>query len=100
MSPVWREICRKTDELTSAVDRLETVRPAGRHSGVKGGLTYGNTDDFGYKSIDKPVTVADFHATILHLLGLDYTKLSFHHDTRDERLTDVHQPNVIREILA
>ena len=68
--------------------------------GVKGGLTYGNTDDFGYKSVEKPVTVADFHATILHLLGLDYTKLSFHHDTRDERLTDVHQPRVIREILA
>ena len=38
--------------------------------------------------------------TILHLLGLDYNKLSFHHDTRDEKLTDVHQPNVIREILA
>jgi len=68
--------------------------------GGKGGLTYGNTDDLGYKSIDKPVTVADFQATILHLLGLDYNRLSFHHDTRDEKRTDVHQPSVIREILA
>lgn len=67
---------------------------------VKRGLTHGNTDDFGYESVEKPVTIADFHATILHLLGLDYKKLSFHHDTRDEKLTDVHEANVIREILA
>lgn len=68
--------------------------------GVKGGVTHGATDDFGYRSVVDVVSVADFHGTLLHLLGLDYQRLSFHHDTRDERLTDIHQANIVKPILA
>jgi hypothetical protein len=74
-----------------------TVLLAG--GGVKGGMTYGATDDFGYTAVDKPVHVHDLHATILHLLGLDHTKLTFHYSGRDFRLTDVHG-NVVKPILT
>ena len=57
--------------------------------GVKGGMTYGATDDFGFKAIEKPVHVHDLHATILHLLGIDHTKLTYRYSGRDFRLTDV-----------
>ena len=67
--------------------------------GVKGGTIYGATDDFGFKAIDKPVHVHDLHATILHLLGIDHTKLTYRYSGRDFRLTDV-SGTVIREILA
>src|SRR5262249_44155926 len=67
--------------------------------GVKGGSIFGKTDDFGYSVMENPVTVADFHATVLYLLGLDHKRLIFSHGTRDERLTDVHDAHVIREIL-
>ena len=62
--------------------------------GVKGGITYGATDDFGFKAIDKPVHVHDLHATILHLMGIDHTKLTYSYSGRDFRLTDVvgHRP--------
>ena len=68
--------------------------------GVKGGVTHGATDEFGYQAVKDVVTVADFHATLLHLLGLDFQKLTFRHDTRDERLTDVHQAQIVAPILA
>jgi hypothetical protein len=67
--------------------------------GVKGGTIYGATDDFGFKVVDKPVHVHDIHATILHLLGIDHTKLTYHYSGRDFRLTDV-SGRVITEILA
>lgn len=67
--------------------------------GIKGGLTYGATDDFGFKAVDKPVNPNDVHATILQLLGLDHTKLTYRYSGRDFRLTDV-EGNVIKEILA
>ena len=67
--------------------------------GIKGGTTYGATDDFGFKAIEKRTHVHDIHATALHLLGFDHTKLTYRHAGRDFRLTDVHG-NVIREILA
>jgi arylsulfatase A-like enzyme len=67
--------------------------------GVKGGLIYGATDDFGFKVVDKPVHVHDLHATILHLLGIDHTKLTYHYSGRDFRLTDV-AGNVIHDIIA
>lgn len=67
--------------------------------GVKGGMTYGATDDYGYKTIENVVTIHDLHATILHLLGLDHKKLTFEHGGRDYRLTDVHG-EVIQGILA
>lgn len=67
--------------------------------GVKGGLVHGATDEYGIGVAEKRVHVHDFHATILHLLGLDHEKLTFRHAGRDYRLTDV-QGNVVREILA
>ena len=67
--------------------------------GVKGGITYGRTDDFGAKIVENPVHVHDFHATILHLLGLDHEKLTYRHAGRDFRLTDV-AGEVVTDILA
>jgi hypothetical protein len=67
--------------------------------GIKGGLTYGATDDFGMEAIENPLMIHDIHATILHLLGLDHEKLTYRFGGRDMRLTDVHG-NVIRPILA
>src|SRR6267378_1008778 len=67
--------------------------------GVKGGMTYGATDDFGWKVVDKPVHVHDLHATILYLLGIDHTKLTYRYSGRDFRLTDV-AGNVIHDIIA
>jgi hypothetical protein len=58
--------------------------------GVKPGITYGETDDYCYNIVDKPVHIHDYNATILHLLGLDHTKLIFRFQGRDYRLTDVH----------
>ena len=57
--------------------------------GAKGGQAIGATDEFGLKAVEDPISVNDFHATILHLLGLDHEKLTFRHNGRDERLTDV-----------
>jgi uncharacterized protein (DUF1501 family) len=67
--------------------------------GVKGGTSYGETDEFGHKSVVNTVDVHDLHATILHLLGLDHKKLTFRLNGRDFRLTDV-EGKIIREILA
>ncbi len=67
--------------------------------GVKGGLAYGRTDDFGLKTVENECHVHDFHATILHCLGFDHTKLTFRHAGRDFRLTDV-AGKVIKEVLA
>jgi hypothetical protein len=68
-------------------------------AGVKRGVAHGNTDEYGIKTAEKPVHVHDFHATILHLMGLDHTKLTFRHAGRDYRLTDVYG-EVVKEILA
>jgi hypothetical protein len=67
--------------------------------GVRGGVTYGATDDFGFKAIEKVSTVHDLHATILHLLGFDHERLTYRYAGRDFRLTDVHG-NVMREIIT
>src|SRR5882724_2337633 len=67
--------------------------------GVKGGMTYGATDEFGFKAVEKPVHVHDLHATILHLLGIDHTKLTYRYSGRDFRLTDV-SGTVIHDIIA
>ena len=57
--------------------------------GVKGGNVHGTTDEFGLHAVEDRVHVHDLHATILHLLGLDHEKLTYRHNGRDERLTDV-----------
>jgi len=67
--------------------------------GVKGGVTYGETDELGNQVAANPVTIHDLHATILHLLGLDHEKLTYRYSGREQRLTDVHG-TVIREILV
>lgn len=66
--------------------------------GVRGGMTYGATDEFGYKAVDKPLEIHDLHATMLHLLGIDHTRLTFTFGGRDMRLTDVHG-HVIEDLL-
>ena len=68
-------------------------------AGVRGGMVYGKTDDYGMKIAENEVHVHDFHATILHLLGFDHTKLTFRHGGRDFRLTDV-QGKVVKALLA
>jgi len=67
--------------------------------GIKGGLAYGSTDDFGWHATENRVHVHDLHATILHLMGLDHTKLTYRYSGRDYRLTDVHG-RVVSDILA
>ncbi|MBI1309931.1 DUF1501 domain-containing protein [bacterium] len=67
--------------------------------GVKGGLAYGSTDEIGYQAIENPVHIHDWHATILHLLGLDHERLTFNYGGRNFRLTDVHG-RVVQGILA
>jgi hypothetical protein len=67
--------------------------------GVKSGLQYGPTDDYGYYSVVNNVHFHDLHATILHLLGIDHTRLTYRYAGRDFRLTDVHG-NVVRDIIA
>ena len=67
--------------------------------GVKGGMTYGETDEWGYKAVEDRVEIHDLHATMLHLLGIDHERSTFRFGGRDMRLTDVHG-HVIREILA
>lgn len=66
---------------------------------VKGGTVYGATDDFGFRAVESPVHVHDLHATILHLMGFDHTKLTYRYAGRDFRLTDVHG-HVVEDILA
>jgi uncharacterized protein (DUF1501 family) len=67
--------------------------------GVRGGASYGRTDDFGFSPIDQPCHVHDLNATILHLLGLDHEKLTFKYQGREFRLTDVHG-KVVKELLG
>ncbi len=67
--------------------------------GFKAGITYGATDEFGFKAVDKPVHPHDLHATMLHLLGIDHTKLTYRYSGRDFRLTDV-AGEVVKGILA
>jgi hypothetical protein len=74
-----------------------TVWMAG--GGIRGGLTYGSTDDFGFYPVEHPVHMHDLHATLLHTLGLDHERLTYRHAGREFRLTDVHG-HVVRDILA
>src|SRR5205823_12004732 len=68
-------------------------------AGVRGGLAWGETDEFGINIVSNPVHVHDYHATILHLMGIDHTRLVYRYAGRDFRLTDV-DGNVIQSILA
>jgi hypothetical protein len=68
--------------------------------GTKGGTIYGTTDELGYKAVENPVSVHDYHATILHQLGLNYRDLAFERHGLNERLTDQFPARVVSEILA
>jgi uncharacterized protein (DUF1501 family) len=68
--------------------------------GVKAGVVHGATDEFGYKAIEKPVTVADLHATLFHLLGLEHDKLIFEFEGREETITGVEPARVVRDLVA
>jgi uncharacterized protein (DUF1501 family) len=68
-------------------------------AGVRRGMSYGATDEFGYKAVENIATIYDLHATMLHLLGLDHERLSFYHNGIERRLTDVHG-RVLRDILS
>jgi hypothetical protein len=67
--------------------------------GVKPGVSYGSTDEFGRRSVEQPTNVWEFYATVLHILGCDYQRLSWYHNGFDRRLTDVHG-HVIQDVLA
>ena len=67
--------------------------------GVKPGISYGRTDDYSYNIVENPVEVHDLHATLLHLLGVDHKEMTYRHQGRDYRLTDVHG-KIIKPILA
>ncbi len=67
--------------------------------GVRGGMTYGETDEYGYHAVENRLEIFDLHATMLHLLGMDHTRLTFRHSGRDFRLTDVHG-HVVEAILS
>lgn len=68
-------------------------------AGIKGGVSYGATDDFGRRAIGEVTSVYDLHATVLHLLGLDHEKLTYYHNGANRRLTDVHG-HVLKSVLA
>ena len=68
-------------------------------AGIRGGLTYGATDELGYRAVENPVAVHDLHATILHLFGIEHTRLTYRFQGRDFRLTDV-AGNVLNALIA
>ncbi len=68
-------------------------------AGLRHGISYGATDEIGWKAVENPVTWPDFHATVLHLLGIDHERLTFYHNGIQRRLTNVHG-HVIKPILA
>jgi hypothetical protein len=67
--------------------------------GLQKGLVYGETDEFGYNIVRDPVHVHDLHATLLHAMGVDHKRLTFRHEGRDYRLTDI-AGNVVQPLLA
>ncbi len=78
--------------------RCFTIWMAG--GGVKTGMTFGSTDDFSYNVAENPVQVRDFHATILHLMGIDHAQFSYRSQGLDFRLTGVEHARVVEEIVA
>jgi uncharacterized protein (DUF1501 family) len=68
--------------------------------GIKGGLAYGSTDDLGYNAVENVVHVRDFHATLLHLLGIEHERLSVKYQGLDMRLTGVEPARVVHDVIA
>jgi hypothetical protein len=97
----------RTPFTQSAADKVGTGRDHNQYgfsvwlagAGLKHGIAYGATDDVGWKAVENRVTWPDFHATVLHLLGIDHTRLTFYHNGIQRRLTNVHG-EVVKGILA
>jgi hypothetical protein len=97
----------RTPFAQSAADQVGTGRDHNSHgfsvwmagAGLKHGVAHGATDDVGWKAVEKPVRWHDFHATVLHLLGIDHERLTFYHNGIKRRLTNVHG-DVVRDLLA
>jgi hypothetical protein len=68
-------------------------------AGLRPGIAYGATDEIGWRTTENPVSWHDFHATVLHLMGIDHESLTYYHNGIERRLTNVHG-NVVRDILA
>jgi uncharacterized protein (DUF1501 family) len=68
-------------------------------AGIKGGISHGSTDEFGRRAVEKPTTVWDIYATVLHLLGIDHERLTYYHNGLNRRLTDVHG-NLIQDVMV
>ena len=97
---VARQRPKRTREKIAAATTIITDSPCGwREGGVRGGVTYGETDDFGFRAVENRVHIHDMHATILHLMGLDHERLTYRYAGRDFRLTDV-AGNVLHSIIA
>ena len=96
----YSEINKKNDKAKPGRDHHHTgfsmVMAGG---GIRGGLTYGATDEFGMNAVEDRVHVHDLHATILHLMGLDHQRLTYRYSGRDFRLTDVHG-RVVHELFS
>ena len=97
------ELARKRDVPVQFLEQLfAALRRAGVISsqrGVKGGYRHGATDDYGFEAVEGKVHVHDWHATVLHLLGLNHEKLTYQHAGREMRLTDV-KGNVVKAIVG
>ncbi len=97
----------RTPFTQSSADSVGTGRDHNRYgfsswmagAGLKPGVTFGNTDEIGWKAVENPVTWNDFHATLLHLFGIDHKQLTYYHNGTQRRLTNVHG-DVIRQILS
>ena len=109
MSDVTRTLVQLESGDASASEKLLRLvyehHPLGFSSwmaggGVKPGIVHGATDELGMNAVDNPVHVRHFHATILHLMGLDHERLSSRHAGFDVRLTGVEHAHVVKEILA
>ena len=68
--------------------------------GIKGGMVYGETDDFSYNIVKDPVPIHDYQATLLHLFGIDHERFTYKHQGLDAKLTGVEQAHVVKPILA
>lgn len=92
----WAQDGKGTKSRTHHPDAFSCWLAGG---GVQGGMIYGKTDDIGNQILEDPVHIHDFHATILHIMGLDHERLTYRHAGRDFRLTDVHG-RVVKEVMA
>ncbi len=97
----------RTPFTQSAADTVGTGRDHNRYgfsvwmagAGLKPGFAWGNTDEIGWKAVENPVTWHDFHATLLHLFGIDHKQLTYYHNGTQRRLTNVHG-EVVHEVFS